>query len=189
MSESRIASRYAKSLIELAQEQGKLDRVKEDVDAFLEALESRDFALLLKSPIVHADKKWQILKTLFEGKFDELTMAFLRILLRKGREPYLAHIAQEFIHQYKRLKHISTVKLITAVPLSPQTVESVRKVLEESRVTDEHVEILTEVDPDIIGGFVLEFDDKLYDASVKHKLELLKKEFLDNLYISKIIAQ
>ncbi|RMG87337.1 MAG: ATP synthase F1 subunit delta [Bacteroidetes bacterium] len=189
MSAIRIAHRYAKSLIDLAQETGKLERVLEDVKVFNEAAKNRAFYLMLKSPIIKSDKKANIFKALFEGKFDEMTMAFLNILLKKGRESFLPEIAKEFLAQYKAIKHISTVKLKTAAPLSKEVLEKIKQKLLESSVTDQKVEIITETDPELIGGFVIEFDDKLYDASVRHKLDLLSKEFEDNLYISQIIAR
>lgn len=189
MSVQRIASRYAKSLIDLAVEQQKLDRILEDVQSFREVTKNREFYLLLKSPIVHADKKLDIVRKLFEGKYDGLTMAFLRILISKGRERYLPEIAVEFISQYRKLKHISTVRLTTATPLSEATLQVIHDKLEASKDTDQIVEVSTEVDPDIIGGFILQFEDKIYDASVAQKLEDLKKAFAENLYVSQIIAR
>ena len=188
MSVYRVASRYAKSLIDLAQEQNKLERVLEDVKSFKSVLKNRDLANLFKSPIVHADKKQAVVKKIFEGKYDELTMAFLNILIVKGREEYLEEIAAEFIHQYKVIKHISTVKLITAAPVSDKVIKEIHDRLQESDVTDTEVEIITEVRPDLIGGFIIQFDDKVYDTSVAHKLDKLKKEFAENLYVSQIIA-
>lgn len=188
MSVLRIANRYAKSLIDLAKEQGKLDRVLEDVTSFNKVCENKDFKLMLKSPIVNTDKKEQVFDKLFTGKYDELTMAFLRILLKKGREPLLADIGAEFVQQYKKLNHISSVKLTTASNLSDSAVAAIKKKLLESTSTDQVIELETAVNPELIGGFVVEFEDKLYDASVAHKLGLLKKEFKDNLYISQIIA-
>lgn len=187
MSVHRIAARYAKSLIELAQEQNKLEVITEDIMSFNRALgTNRDLYLLLKSPIVNRDKKKQIFKALFEGKYDELTLAFLNILATKGREEYMPEIADEFILQYKRIKHISTVKLTTASQLDEPTLESIRKKLEEGKATDEHVEIINTVDPDLIGGFIVEFEDKIYDASVVSKLEELKRTFKNNLYVSQV---
>ena len=180
MSVTRIASRYAKSLLDLAQEQDKLERVLEDVQAFQKATEQRDFFLLLKSPIVNPSKKGTILKEIFSGKFDELSMAFINIVLRKGREGYLPDIAKEFLLQYKALKHISTVKLTTATPISADSLDAIKRQLEGSSKTDNNIQIETAVNPDIIGGFVIEFDDKLYDASIAHKLGQLKKEFSGN---------
>ncbi len=188
MSVQRIATRYAKSLIEIAQEQGKLDRVIEDVRSFSEVAKNRDFLLLLKSPIVKAEKKSKIFKALFEGKYDVLTLSFLNVLLAKGREAYLSDIANDFIVQYKEIKGISTVKLTTASTLSEETIKAIEKKLIESGSTYENIELVTKVKPELIGGFVVEFHNKRYEASIAHKLEQLKKEFRDNLYISQIIA-
>lgn len=188
MSVQRIASRYAKSLIDLAQERGKLDRVLEDVQSFREVAKNRDFALLLKSPVVKADTKERVFNQLFSGKYDEITMAFLRILLRKGREAQLIEIADEYSLQYKVINHITTVKLTTAAPMSEATVKAIHAKLVGSNTTDQNVELVTAVDPDIIGGFVIEFADRLYDASVAHKLDQMKKNFQGNLYISQIMA-
>lgn len=188
MSTHRIASRYAKSLFDLAREQGKLDRILQDVESFRAVTKNRDFELLLKSPVVKADKKGKIFQLLFEGKYDVMTMAFLQILLRKGREAYLVDIAREFVQQYQTFKEISTVTLTTAAPLSEENVKAIHDKLLASTATDKNVEIVTAVDPALIGGFVIEFEDRLYDASVAHKLGLLKKEFKDNHFVSKIIA-
>ncbi len=188
MSVHRIASRYAKSLIELAIDQNKLEEVTADVRQFQALVKNRDLYLLLKSPIVHADKKKQILKLIFGDKLNEMFMAFLNILVSKGREGYLPEIADEYMLQYKRVKHISTVKLTTASPLTQELQQAIHDKLEASKATDEHVELESAVDPSLIGGFIVEFEDKIYDASVKHKLDQLKKGFRENFYISKIIS-
>ncbi len=177
MSVIRIASRYAKSLIELAQERGQLEEVLADIKSFQKATENRDLYLLLKSPIINVTKKQQVFDALFEGKLTELTLAFFKIVLRKSREKYLPEVANEFISQYKKMKHISSVTLVTATALGAETVSKIKQKLVASEATDDHVELLTEVDPDLLGGFVLQFGDRLYDASVAHKLEKLKKEF------------
>lgn len=188
MSVIRLASRYAKSLIDLAIERNKLEVVKSDMESFLDVTRNRDFYLLMKSPIVPADKKRSILKAIFEAKFDELSMAFLNILLVKNREAYLPDIAKEFMLQYKVIKHISSVQVITAEPVDAKTIEAIRAQLSKSGHTDTNIEIETIVDPEIKGGLILEFDGNRYDASVRSKLDDLKKEFSENLYISQIIA-
>lgn len=189
MSVTRIAHRYAKSLLDIALEQNKLERVTEDVQSFREVVKNRDFYLLLKSPIIHHSKKEDVVEKLFTGKYDALTMSFLSILIRKGREMYLPEIAEEYIQEYKKLKHITTVRLTTAAPLSEAVKKAVKAKLLASSKTSDQVELLTVVDPDIIGGYVLEFDGNVYDASIKQKLVELKDEFDDNLYISQIIAR
>lgn len=186
MSVTRIATRYAKSLLDLAIEQNKLDKIKGDVDDFLSAMDNRDFYLLVKSPIVNPTKKEQIFKALFDGKVDELMMAFLNIVLKKGREASLPEIANEFIAQYKAYNHISTVTLTTAEPVTEENLTAIRKKLQVSNATESKIDIITKVDPDIIGGFVLEFDNQLYDASVAHKLDMMRKEFGGNQFAASL---
>ena len=185
MSVSRIAGRYAKSLIELASEQGSLDAVTRDVEYFKAVSDVRPFYLMIKSPIIKGSKKQQVFHVLFDEHFDKITLAFLDILTRKGREKYLPEIAAEFVRQYRELKEISIVRLTTASPLSEATVDTIHSNLTSSSATHKNVEIEHKVDPELIGGFVLEFEDKLYNASVAHKLDQLKKEFSDNRYLRK----
>jgi len=175
MSVTRIASRYAKSLLDLAVEQGNLDTVVEDIKTFAGAAKNRDLYLLLKSPIVKGSKKMDIFKAIFDGKLDKLTMAFFDIILRKGRETYLPEIADEFIEQYKQLHKVSTVKLTTAQPISDTALEAIKAKLLGSTVTKESVQIETDVDESLIGGFVVQVGDKLVDASVAHKLKEMAK--------------
>src|SRR5258706_645005 len=136
----RIASRYAKSLIDLAIEQGKLDIVLEDINAFVEATKNRDFVLLLKSPIVKSDKKEKVLDAIFKGKIDVLTSSFLQIIVRKGRESQLAEIAQEFINQYREIKGISTVNIVSAEPLTEETLNLIRQKLLSSKLTHQNIQ-------------------------------------------------
>ncbi len=186
MSVARIASRYAKSLIELATERGELDKVREDIKYFNQVAEVKDFALLLKSPIIKADKKAKIFDSIFMGKVGELTKAFFDIIVKKGREPYLADIARAFVDQYKTQKRISSVTLTTAAPVSDGLVASIKQKLIEGKQVHPNIELETKIDPALLGGYVLEFDNKLYDASVAHKLEILRKEFDKNEYVKNL---
>lgn len=183
MSVLRIATRYAKSLMDLAIEQGKLEQVNSDIQLLSEATRNREFYLLLKSPIIHTDKKKAIVDAIFKGKLDTLSLAYLHLLIEKGREAYVPEIAAEFIHQYKNLKKITSVTVSTATEMSESVQAELRKKLLASGVTTENLEIISKIDPSLIGGFVLEFDNKRYDASVAHKLEALKTDFAKNLYI------
>ncbi len=183
MSVTRIATRYAKSLIELAITQGKLEQVSADVHSLKAAAQNRDLYLFLKSPIIHADKKNAALEAIFKGKVDSLTLSYLNLLVNKGREMYIPEIAAEFAEQYKLLKKITSVRIVTASPLSEEVLAELKKKLLASGITSENLDIETKVDPELIGGFVLEFDNKRYDASAAHKLDELKASFSKNLYI------
>jgi F-type H+-transporting ATPase subunit delta len=186
MSVKRIASRYAKSLIDLAQENGKLEIIKDDIAGFLQVAKNRDFQMCIQSPIIHTSTKAKVFQTLFEGKVDKATMAFFNIILTKGRESYLPEIASEFIEQYKEIRKISTIKLITASEVDKKFVEAIKSKFQGSVNTRENVEVLHEIDPSLVGGFKVEFDDKLYDASVRHQLDQMKKQFKGNLHVQNI---
>lgn len=186
MSITRISSRYAKSLLDLAVERNELETVFQDMVLFQKMVSNRDLYLLLKSPIINATKKHSIFKALFEGKISNTTRSFFDIIVSKGREMYLPEITAEFISQYKHLKKISTVYLTTASEMSDSQLDEVKKKLLSASVTEDSIEFVTKVDPSLIGGFIAQIGDNLYDASVKHKLAQLKKEFLENDYIKAI---
>lgn len=183
MADNRAASRYAKALLDLSTEQSKLDTVYEDIKMIQSAMSSRDLQLLVKSPIITPGKKISIFKALFEGKVDKLTMGFLELITKKGRETVLAGITSSFSQQYKSHNKITAVKLTTATPLSDEVLKSIEKALLDSNVTDKVLDVESIVDEDIIGGFVIEVGDKLYDASILHKLNKVRKEFTQNKYI------
>ena len=187
--EQRVSGRYAKTLLDLAAERGTLEEVKANIDSFREATENRDLYLLLKSPIVKPDKKKLILQTLFGSQFDELTMSFINIVVDKGREELLPDIASAFEEQYRKHNHISSVKLITAQPMSEAALNEIKSRVLNSTATDDKIEVEVSVNPDLIGGFILEFDNKRYDASIRSKLQGLKKEFKDNPYTPTFMAR
>jgi len=187
MSVARIASRYAKTLIDLSMQQNKLDRVLEDVESFNKVTdESRDFYNFLKTPIIHKDKKQSIIKKLFGDSYDDLTMKFLLLLISKQREKYLPEVANEFLIQYKLLKHITTVKITSAVKLSDSSLKKIEEKLRSGELEGEKIEFETTVDPSLIGGVIIEFNDRVYDASISHRLKKYKKNFTENLYVSLI---
>jgi F-type H+-transporting ATPase subunit delta len=112
MPNPRLASRYAKSLLDLAVEQNALEATLKDVQLLEATGKNRDFANMLRSPIIKGDKKQEILKAIFGSNLGQLTQAFVNLLISKGREANLPEIATAFISQYKAMKNIRTVKLL-----------------------------------------------------------------------------
>ena len=182
----RLAARYAKSILDLAVEKGQLDTVYNDMLLLKEAFRiSRELVILLKSPIIKADKKRQILEAITAGKISPLTTAFNKLLMTKQREAYLPEIVTAFVDQYKIYKGIQTVKLTTAVAIS----EELKQAILDKIRTDRHVsqiELVTEVKEALIGGFVLEIGDQLIDTSIAFDLHTIKQQFQNNDFIYKI---
>lgn len=186
MQNPRLASRYAKSLLDLAIEQNALDSTLQDVQ-LLENIchASRDFVNMLSSPIIKAGKKQQIIDAVIGDRLSQLTKAFTNLLVNKGREANLPEIATAFIRQYKDLKKIKTVKLTTASPVNDTVKNAIlQKLL--GGMEGHSIDLKTEVNPDLIGGFVLQMEDKLFDASVRRDLNDIKAQFLDNSYVSRL---
>ena len=177
MGTSRVISRYARSLLELALENKVLEEVEKDIDHIKTCLANKDLYLFLKSPIIKSGVKKTILIKIFKSSVGKLTMSFIEIIVRKGRENMLAEIVFDFIKQCKEYRGISTVKLKTAVPLSKELISAIRKILEESSITRKVIDLEVETNPELIGGFILEFDDKLMDSSIAHKLDQLKRKY------------
>ncbi|PWT78987.1 MAG: ATP synthase F1 subunit delta [Bacteroidetes bacterium] len=182
----RLAGRYAKSLIDLAIEKKELDPVYDDM-LFLQAIckKNRDFVSMLKSPVINADMKHKIVDAITKDKVNVITSSFIRLLITKGRESYLPEIISAFVQQYKDYMGIHVVKLTTAAPVS----EDLKKVV-VSKIKSvaglKDVELQTEVKEDIIGGFILEFGDRMVDASVAYELNNARKQFESNDFIYQI---
>ncbi|MBG8553210.1 ATP synthase F1 subunit delta [Hymenobacter guriensis] len=186
MSEQRVASRYAKSLLDLAEERGTLAQVKEDMDLFSKTLdENRDLRLLLRNPIVNHDKKLAILRAVFGGKVSDLTEKFFTIVTQKNRESALEFIGSEFRTQYNQLRGVQTAEVTTATPLdAPTRLQVVQMVREQTGL--QQVTLTEKVDASLIGGFVLRVGDQQIDDSVRYRLRKLRSEFSKNPYQSQL---
>lgn len=186
MQNPRLAQRYAKSLIDLVAEMNQLDPVHDDI-MLLDAIctQSREFVLMLKSPIISADKKHKIINAVTENKISKITQTFIKLLCSKNRESILPEIISSFIEQYNKIRGIHKVKLTTASPVTEEIKNSfIRKI--ESEYSIKNIELETSVNEKLIGGFVLEMEGKLIDASILRDLNDVKKQFANNDYIHKL---
>jgi len=186
MPNPRLAGRYAKSLLDFANERNQLEEVYNDM-LYLQALttECRDVVNLLRSPIITPDKKQAILKAVIRGNIGESTNAFIRLLVNKGREEYLPEVITAFISQYKKQKDIHTITLTTATPVSEALKQQiVERVQSQTRM--KNIELKTVVQEDIIGGFLLEIGDTLVNASISYDLKAIRSQFLNNDFIYKL---
>ncbi len=179
MSEIQVASRYAKSLIDLAGEQNAVEAVMKDIELFLETCRANpELQAILKNPIISLDKKANILDGLFAGKVHEMILSFFKIVIRKGRSEILFATAKEFISQYNILKNVVKATVTSASALSKENVSQIEEVVKQS--TQGEVILTSIVDPKLIGGFILKVGDKQFDTSISSKLNKLRKEFTQN---------
>ena len=171
---SLVAERYAKAIFELAVEEQQVEAIYADaLELASVCRENREFVLVLRSPVISEEKKEKILKDLFGKRFHQITLQFLLLLVRKNREVFIPEIAQNLIELYKDYKHILTVSLTMAVPASEAIQNKVKEVIKD--YTQWKIDLVQEIDSDIIGGFILNWSDMQYDASIRYQIERLRR--------------
>ncbi|MCU0389530.1 MAG: ATP synthase F1 subunit delta [Thermoflexibacter sp.] len=182
MSEIRVATRYAKSLIELAEEKGVLESINNDMLLFTNTCDkARDLKLMLRNPIINRDAKLKSLNRIFANHFNQITLAFFDILVKKHRESILDVIAKEFHRQYNEKMHIENAVITTPFVLTDELRNSFMAAVEE--LSGRKVELKEKINPELIGGFVLQINDKQIDTSISSRLKELRVKFSENPYI------
>ncbi|MGV3559441.1 ATP synthase F1 subunit delta [Larkinella arboricola] len=178
MAESTVAFRYAKSLIDLAQEKEKVEEVYKDMAFFRDVVrQNRDLMLALKSPVVRHDRKMAVLRAIFESRVNPLSFTIFNIITKKNREGIMDVIADEFIRQYNELKGIQKVQVITTVPLTDELRTEFINVV--AKATGKQIELEEKIDPKLIGGYILRIGDRQIDASIRSRLAELRLNFLN----------
>lgn len=178
MSIATVASRYAKSLIELAKEKNVVDVVYNDMLLFRNtAKENRTLMLALSSPVVRHEKKLGILKAIFQDKVNPVSFTIFNIITRKNRESILDAIAEEFIQIYNEHKGIQKATVTTTTALTDELRKQFIEVVSKS--TGKTVELEEKVDPRLIGGYVLRVNDRQVDTSLRARLNELKLQLLN----------
>jgi F-type H+-transporting ATPase subunit delta len=169
-----IANVYARALFEAAQDAGRLDEVREQLGAFAATLEeSRDLQVFFFSPYFSSEEKGDGLKRTVTDA-DPLVANFLELLVEKQRMPALSLIRRRFDALWDRENRILPVQVTSAIALEQETVKEIGKRIGEQ--TGQRVELTSNVDPDILGGIVLRVGNSILDASIRNRLEQLRKE-------------
>ena len=169
-----IARVYADALFQAAEQKGKLDEVHEQLDQFADELaQNHDLQVFLFSPYFSSAEKRDGIARAVSGAEPEF-VSFLELLAEKHRMPALFRIRRRFDELWAEAKKRLEVILTSAVELDPKVVEQVGREVE--RQTDRQIDLESEVDPEILGGLVLRVGNKVLDASVRSKLERLRKE-------------
>ena len=169
-----IARVYAEALFEVAKEKGKLDTIRDQLGRVADALErDRELAVFFFSPYFSTAEKRDGIARAISGAEPEL-INFLELLVEKHRMPVIFRIRRRFDELWAEEKRQLDVTLTSAIELDPEVVERVRAEIE--RQTDRKVQLRSRVDEDVVGGLVLRVGDRVLDASLRSKLEKLRKE-------------
>lgn len=183
MSVYRVSYRYANSLMQLAEEKNLYSKIAKDAELIFSALSgSKELRTVLKSPIIKSAEKKNLLSQIFEKKISADSKNFLDFIVDKGREDIVFEIFKEFRNLRDKKEGILRAKIVSATELTAKLKEKVVKKLEQQ--TLKTVEPTYIIDENIIGGFIAEVNDTVYDASVRHQLKLLRKKFTEEISIS-----
>jgi F-type H+-transporting ATPase subunit delta len=176
MSELTVAARYAKAIIDLAQEQNLVEPIKGDMELFLRTLKANpELKAVLANPIVSHSKKVSILDAVFGTKVNKTSLAFFKLMVNKSRGEVLYATAGEYINLYDIKNHIIHASVVSASPLSDDNKQAM--IADIIAATKSTVKLDAKVDPSLIGGFVLTVGDRQIDTSIASDLKKLKKEF------------
>jgi F-type H+-transporting ATPase subunit delta len=175
MDAGAISSRYARAIYAYAAEKGDETALYKNMHVLI-----TNFSIfpalreVVNNPTVSAGQKISVLTTACGIHADETLKQVVRMVVTNKRANYMENIARMYDVVYRKAKNLVVARLITIDPATEKTKEALMPVI--SQVTDGQIEFHTATDPDIIGGFILEIEDKRLDASVKHQLNKLKQD-------------
>ena len=178
MNRNRAAIRYAKAVMDFAMAQKAEKALQQDLDLLLEQLASSpELADFLSNPVLDSRNKVAALQAIFPSTSSAFQKT-LELLADNQRIELLAQVASEYLDRYDMLQGIQKVKVTTAAPLNAKLEKEIMAVAQ--KMTDQKAVLQNEINPEIIGGFILQLGDRQYDASVAQQLQRIKQELIEN---------
>jgi F-type H+-transporting ATPase subunit delta len=175
MKSTRAAGRYSKALIELALERNALEQIKTDALVVLNAIEnSKELRNLLASPIIKPAQKHGLLSQIFGEHVSELTMLFIALIVKQGRDQVLEQIFGAVINDYREHMNILEATFTTSTTVPASTLAAIKQKLEHA--TGKTIEINATVDSRLIGGYIVDMKNYRLDASLAGGMKKLKRE-------------
>jgi ATP synthase F1 delta subunit len=169
-----IAQVYSRALFEVALEHDKLDLIREQLGEFADALEAdRDLQVFFFSPYFSTQEKKDGLKRAIEGADDEF-LNFLELLVEKHRMPAIFRIRRQYDERWREENRLLPVQVTSAIELDKQVLEQIGERIGEQ--TGRKVQLTSQIDPDILGGLVLRVGNSILDASIRNRLEQVRRQ-------------
>lgn len=181
MSNLNIANRYANALMKLAVDKSMFDAVSSDIELIYNTMRSsRQLQVALCSPVIKPELKLKSLTEIFQSRISPVSMSFIQFIVKKNREAVLFNIAKQFLELRDRELGIVNAEIISSSHLSNEQKERLKARFEE--MTGKKVRFSYSLSSNIIGGFIVRVNDTVYDASIRHQLDLLKDKLLKENY-------
>jgi F-type H+-transporting ATPase subunit delta len=170
---AKLKDRYANALLELSEESGTLEESLEQATFVRDMLKSADVQGFLMHPYVPDSTKQQFFENAFSGKLAKDLMGFLHLMVRKNRNSLIVPVLTEYIDRANRHLGRIKAKVVSAKALTEKQIESIRNIL--SQKTAMRVEVKTTIDPDVIGGFYILLEGRIFDRTVRSDLNTMKE--------------
>ncbi len=173
-----VARRYADALFHVALEHDKIDEVAADLGALAECYsKDPDFRQLLEHRRLSPRRKKELVRLLWEGRISRLVLGFLELLIDKRRVRYLEEIYAVYVALLRAARNIAVAEVKTPYPLAPDVQARLVEVLE--RLTRKKIELQVQVEPELLGGLYVKVGDRVYNGTVRKRLELLGAYLLE----------
>lgn len=177
-----LIRRYAKAFLEYAIQNDMVDESLADLELLTETIQSnRELRNILSQPFIQKSKKEAILKRIFEGKVSDKTLKFIDLILEKNHPELLTNLLIMYRDMYNDYKGIAVVTITSVVKLDEERQQHLISLIKHA--INGNIQIINKIDKKIIGGFVINYKDYQYDASIYTKLRNLESLFTDNLYV------
>ncbi len=179
-----LSRRYAQAVFDLAGEFKLVDRVNTDLLLVGKVFaENRQLKTVINNPVIDTYKKVKILELLLKKEVSDLTLRFIILITKKGRESYITTVCEAYHDIYQAYKNILDVEITTAIQINSELKKEV--ILKMEKATNMKVDLQEKIDEGIVGGFVLKFKDYKYDSSIINELNKLREVFSHHQYIKK----
>ena len=174
---SVVGDRYAESLFDLAKEENKVTQYLDDIKLVGEVLDSDpQIVQFFNHVLIENDKKIQLLDQSFKGNVDQYVLTFLKLLVQSRRIRYIDDIVKSYIKLSNQYLGIEEGMIYTPYELTDQQIQDIEKAI--SQKENKKVTLKVSIDPSLLGGIKVQISNRIYDGTIKNKVEMLKKELL-----------
>ena len=174
---SVVGDRYAESLFDLAKEENKVTQYLDDIKLVGEVLDSDpQIVQFFNHVLIENDKKIQLLDQSFKGNVDQYVLNFLKLLVQSRRIRYIDDIVKSYIKLSNQYLGIEEGMIYTPYELTDQQIQDIEKAI--SQKENKKVTLKASIDPSLLGGIKVQIANRIYDGTIKNKVEMLKKELL-----------
>lgn len=179
-----LVNRYAKAFLELAIQNNVVDKALDDLLIVKSTIEgNKELDTLIHQPFVSKERKTNIMNRLFTDRVEKITLNLINLLIEKNRDTAITDMYDEYRMLYLEYKKIAVVTITSAVEIDEKTTDRIVNILKYKIVDKDTIEIKNVIDKSIIGGFIVKYNDYVYDASVTHTLKRLHSDFEENLFV------